>query len=80
MNYSSRGLALCASYRFLVRKVVYLHQLTFLYTEGLKFREEIFHSECFKCRSCSIPLLDRKGEFLLTEEGLQCKTCVKITM
>jgi len=49
-------------------------------SEGLKFREERFHPECFKCRSCSLPLADRKGEFLLTEEGLQCKSCVKITM
>jgi len=49
-------------------------------SEGLKFREERFHSECFKCKTCSIPLAERKGDFLLTENGLQCKDCVKVSM
>jgi len=48
-------------------------------SEGLRFREERFHQECFKCRTCHQNLAERKGEFLLTEEGLQCKECVKIT-
>eukprot|EP00092_Neocalanus_flemingeri_P020518 GFUD01022231.1.p1 GENE.GFUD01022231.1~~GFUD01022231.1.p1 ORF type:complete len:519 (+),score=136.93 GFUD01022231.1:269-1825(+) len=49
-------------------------------SEGLKFREERFHQECFKCKTCSLNLADKKGDFLLTEDGLQCKACVKITM
>jgi len=48
--------------------------------EGLKFRDQRFHQECFKCRNCGLLLADRKGEFLLTELGLQCKECVKTTM
>ena len=52
----------------------------FLLAEGLKFREKRFHHECFKCKTCSLNLADRKGDFLLTEDGLQCKDCVKIAM
>jgi len=49
-------------------------------SEGLKFREQRFHVECFKCRNCGVPLADKKGEFLLKEEGLECKQCVRVTM
>ena len=42
-------------------------------TEGLLFRDQRFHPACFTCRTCALPLADKKGEFLLTEAGLQCK-------
>jgi len=48
--------------------------------EGLKFRDQKFHHACFKCRHCDLLLADRKGDFLLTEIGLECKECVKNKM
>lgn len=44
--------------------------------QGLLFREKRFHPACFKCFTCGLRLEDKKGEFLLTKEGLQCKKCV----
>jgi len=48
-----------------------------LVSEGLMFREKRFHAACFKCQGCAADLSNRKGEFILTEEGLQCNTCVR---
>jgi len=48
--------------------------------EGLLFKEQRFHQECFKCKTCGLLLADKKGEFILTEDGLQCKKCLKTTM
>lgn len=58
-------------------KCVVCHQVV---AEGILFKEQRFHQECFKCRTCGLLLADRKGEFLLTEDGLKCKKCVKNTM
>jgi len=46
-------------------------------SEGLKFRDKRFHAACFTCVYCQVNLADRKGEFILTEEGLQCNNCVR---
>lgn len=46
-------------------------------SEGLMFREKRFHAVCFKCAGCGTELSSRKGEFILTEEGLQCNSCVR---
>jgi len=48
--------------------------------EGILYKEKRFHQECFKCKTCGLLLADKKGEFLLTEDGLQCKKCIRSIM
>ena len=48
--------------------------------QGLLFKEKRFHQHCFKCQTCGLLLHDKKGEFLLTTVGLQCKQCVVSVM
>ena len=49
-------------------------------SQGIIFKEKRFHPQCFKCLRCGLLLEDKKGEFLLTEAGLQCKKCVVSNM
>jgi len=49
-------------------------------SEGLMFREKRFHAACFKCYDCGLDLTSKKGEFILTEAGLQCNSCVSTRM
>ena len=61
----------------------FLHSCTVCHqtvAEGIIFKEQRFHPQCFKCLRCGLLLEDKKGEFLLTEDGLQCKKCVASNM
>jgi len=53
------------------------HKCYSIVSEGLMFREKRFHAGCFKCGGCGEDLSNRKGEFILIEEGLRCNDCVR---